>query len=191
MYKFLPSSHHMVVQERYVNASPNTNVYRRSTWQLTACWLGFKGKVKSLYQLTGLHFVHSKTWKPETFSWLTVCDVSKETRNKFIIIAFLNVLSSGKSRDGSVGITLGYGLDERGSRVRFPTGAGNSSLHHRVQTSSGAHPASYPMCTRGSFLGVKRPGREADHSPPSSADVKNAWSYTSIPPIRLHGVVLS
>jgi hypothetical protein len=29
--------------------------------------------------------------------------------------------------------------------------------------------------------GVKRPGGEADHSPPSSAEVKNAWSYTSIP----------
>jgi hypothetical protein len=40
-------------------------------------------------------------------------------------------------------------------------------------------------------LGVKRPGREADHSPPSSAEVKNAWSYTSIPLIRLHGVMLS
>jgi hypothetical protein len=31
-------------------------------------------------------------------------------------------------------------------------------------------------------LAVKRPGREADHSPPSSAEVKNAWSYTSTPP---------
>jgi hypothetical protein len=30
-------------------------------------------------------------------------------------------------------------------------------------------------------LGVKRPGREHDHSPPSSAEVKNAWSYTSTP----------
>jgi hypothetical protein len=40
-------------------------------------------------------------------------------------------------------------------------------------------------------LGVKRPGREADHSPPSSAEVKNTWSYISTPPIRLHGVVLS
>jgi hypothetical protein len=28
------------------------------------------------------------------------------------------------------------------------------------------------MGTRGSFPGVKRPGREADHSPPSSAEVK-------------------
>jgi hypothetical protein len=40
-------------------------------------------------------------------------------------------------------------------------------------------------------LGVKWPGREADHSPPSSAEVKNAWSYTSIPPVHLHGVVPS
>jgi hypothetical protein len=41
------------------------------------------------------------------------------------------------------------------------------------------------------FLAVKRPRLEADHSPPSSAEVKNAWSYTSTPPISLHGVVLS
>jgi hypothetical protein len=51
---------------------------------------------------------------------------------------------------------------------------------HRVQTGSGAHPASYPMVTRGSSVGVERPGREADHSPPSSAKV-NAWNYTSTP----------
>jgi hypothetical protein len=46
------------------------------------------------------------------------------------------------------------------------------------------------MGTRGFFLGVKRPGREADHSRPSSAEVKNTWIYTSTPPVRLHGVVL-
>jgi hypothetical protein len=39
-------------------------------------------------------------------------------------------------------------------------------------------------------LVVKQLGHEVDHSPPSSAEVKNAWSYTSTPPIRLHGVVL-
>jgi hypothetical protein len=39
--------------------------------------------------------------------------------------------------------------------------------------------------------GVRRPGREADHSPPSSVDVKNAWSCNSTSPTRLHGVVLS
>jgi hypothetical protein len=73
-----------------------------------------------------------------------------------------------KSHDSSVGIALGYGLDDRGSGIRFPAGAGNFSLHHRVQNCSRAHPASYPALS----LGVKRPGREADHSPPSSAEVK-------------------
>jgi hypothetical protein len=46
---------------------------------------------------------------------------------------------------------------------------------------------------------VKMPGCEADRSPPCSADVKNAWSYTSTLSyvfttklrVRLHGVVLS
>jgi hypothetical protein len=56
--------------------------------------------------------------------------------------------------------------------VRFPVGAGCFSLHHRVQNGSGAHPASYPVCTKGLSLWVKSPGREADHSPPSSAEVK-------------------
>jgi hypothetical protein len=40
-------------------------------------------------------------------------------------------------------------------------------------------------------LGIKRPGREADHSPPSSVEVNIVWSYTSSHPTRLHGVVLS
>jgi len=38
------------------------------------------------------------------------------------------------------------------------------------------------MGTKGSFTGIKRPGREADHSPPSSGDV-TVWSYTSTPPM--------
>jgi hypothetical protein len=65
--------------------------------------------------------------------------------------------------------------------VRFPAGAGTFSLRHKVQNGSGDHPASYPVGTGGgvSFFRVKRPGREADHSPPSSAEVKTAWSYSS------------
>jgi hypothetical protein len=39
-------------------------------------------------------------------------------------------------------------------------------------------------------LGVKQPGREAGHSLPSSAEVKKECSYTSTPPLRLHGAVL-
>jgi hypothetical protein len=41
---------------------------------------------------------------------------------------------------------------------------------------------SYKMGTRGSFPGVKQQEREADHSPPTSAEVKKIWFYTSILP---------
>jgi hypothetical protein len=56
------------------------------------------------------------------------------------------------------------------------------SLLHVVQTGSRTHPASYPMGTGDSFPEVKQPGREADHSPPTNADVKRMWVYTSTPP---------
>jgi hypothetical protein len=67
------------------------------------------------------------------------------------------------------------------SRVRFPAEAGNFSIHHRIQNGSGAHPASYPIGTGALSVGVKRPGREADHSPPSNAEVKewvNLYLYS-------------
>jgi hypothetical protein len=50
-----------------------------------------------------------------------------------------------------------------------------------VQTGSGAHPASYSLGTGGSSLELKRPRREAGHSPPSNAEIKNAWSYNTTP----------
>jgi hypothetical protein len=53
---------------------------------------------------------------------------------------------------------------------------------HIVQTGSGVHPTSYKMGTGGSFPGVKRQVREADHSPPTSVEGKKMWIYTSTPP---------
>jgi hypothetical protein len=73
-------------------------------------------------------------------------------------VSFVAVTLCVGSRDSSVGIALGYGLDDRGSRVRFPAGTGNFSLHHRVHNGSEAHPASYPRGTRGSFPGDKVAG---------------------------------
>jgi hypothetical protein len=75
-----------------------------------------------------------------------------------LILYFIRDLLACESRDSSVGIALGYGLDDRGSMVRFPAGAGNFSFHHRVQNGSGAHPASYPKGSRDSFPGGKAPG---------------------------------
>jgi hypothetical protein len=65
-----------------------------------------------------------------------------------------------KSRDSSLGIATGYGLNFHFSMSPRPalgfTGAPS--------------------------LGVKRQGREADHLPPASTEVKKMWIYTSTPP---------
>jgi hypothetical protein len=55
------------------------------------------------------------------------------------------------------------------------------SPKHCVYTGSGVHPASYPVGTGVLTSGEKQSGREANHSPPSSAMVENAWSDTSTP----------
>jgi hypothetical protein len=67
-----------------------------------------------------------------------------------------------------------YGLDDRAIRVRSPAGAKDFSSSLCVQTGSGAHPATCTMGTEGPFpRGKAQPGRDADHSPLSSAEVVN------------------
>jgi hypothetical protein len=60
-----------------------------------------------------------------------------------------------------------------------------------VQTGSAATQSPIQWVPGALSLGVKWPGRELDLSPPTYADVNKTWLYTSIPPIRLHGVVLN
>jgi hypothetical protein len=86
--------------------------------------------------------------------------------------------------------------------VRFSAEAGILSLRHQVQIGSGAHPAFYLLGTGATLQGVKRPGREADHSPPYGAGDEKSWRYASTLPyvltawclvkhgILVHGVVL-
>jgi len=44
------------------------------------------------------------------------------------------------------------------------------------------------QCLRTVSTLVKQPGHHVNHSPPSGAEVKNGWIYTSAPCIHLHGV---
>jgi hypothetical protein len=56
--------------------------------------------------------------------------------------------------------------------VRSPTEADDFSSTFCVQTGPGAHPDSCTVGTGGSFPGGKAgPGRDSDHSPPSSAEI--------------------
>jgi hypothetical protein len=67
---------------------------------------------------------------------------------------------------GSIHVSLWLRAGRSGDQI--PVGA---RFFAHVQTGPGAHPASCTM-GNGSFPGVKRPGRGADHPFPSSAEVK-------------------
>jgi hypothetical protein len=72
----------------------------------------------------------------------------------------------------SVSIVSGYRRDDRANEVRTPAEGKIFSSRHCVQTGSGAHLDSCTMGAGGPFPGTKeRPGRDADHSPPSCAEV--------------------
>jgi hypothetical protein len=101
------------------------------------------------------------------------------TLAKALLYLFLISLHFIESRDSSVGIATGYGLDDRVGQ--------EFSLLHVIQTYPGAQPSSYPIRTEGSFPGVKRQGRETDHLPPTSAEVKRTLVYISTPPYAFMG----
>jgi hypothetical protein len=65
-----------------------------------------------------------------------------------------------------VGITLGYGMDDRGSRLRFPGGGGLGVFLFTAASRTVLGPTQPPIQWVSGALsfGVKRPGREADHS---------------------------
>jgi hypothetical protein len=84
-----------------------------------------------------------------------------------------------RSRDSVLGITTGYMLDEPGVGVK------------NFIFSTLSRPAlRFTQPPIQLIPGVKWPGHEADHSSPTSAEVKKMWIYTSIP-IHFHGVVLN
>jgi hypothetical protein len=105
---------------------------------------------------------------PPFESWL------RNRKDTFRIKNFRILNSFQASPGSSISIVSGYGLDDRAIEVRSPAEAKDFSSSLCVQTGSGAHPVSCTMGTGGPIPGGKvRPGRDADHSPPSSAEVVN------------------
>jgi hypothetical protein len=78
-----------------------------------------------------------------------------------------------KDEDSAGGIATGYRLDDQGIGVRVPVGS-SPQRPDRLRSSQ--------CVSRALSSGVKRLGCEADHSPPTSAEVKKIWIYTSTPP---------
>jgi hypothetical protein len=88
-------------------------------------------------------------------------------------VLFLEVIEYSRSRGSVVGIATSYGLDNRGVGVRVPVGSPRPALRSTQPPSQWVPGDISP--------GVKRPGREVNHSPPTSAEVKKMWIYTATP----------
>jgi hypothetical protein len=112
---------------------------------------------------------------------LMVC-LSEHLSFTGVTMAFLSPTRLGWSRDSAVGIATGYRLDDRGIEVRVPVGSRIFSSPHRSHRLWGPPSFLYNGYWGLFPPGVKQQGREADHSPPASAEVKKKWIYTSTPP---------
>ena len=87
-------------------------------------------------------------------------------------------------RVSSVGIATRNGMDGPGIESRW-----GARFSAPVQTGPAAYPASCAMGT-GSFPGVKRPGRGADHPPPSKCrGHERVGLYISTNPLGLSGLL--
>ena len=83
---------------------------------------------------------------------------------------------------------LGYGRDILHDVARLPAAATGFYLVPRGRTDSGATRGPIQKVLGVLPTGTVRPGSEDDHSPPSSAEAKNEWSYSSTVLIYRHGV---
>jgi hypothetical protein len=84
--------------------------------------------------------------------------------------------------DRAIGVVTGCGLDDRGDGVHVPVGSRIFSTSFRPALES-TQPSTRWIPGAVSPR-VKRPGREAEHSPPTSAESKKIHF-----PMKLHGVV--
>jgi hypothetical protein len=87
-----------------------------------------------------------------------------------------------RSRDSLVSIETTYVLVDRGVGVRVPVGSRIFSFPMSSKPALGYTQPPIQWIPGALPPGVKRPWREADHSPPASAEVKKMWIYTSTPP---------
>jgi hypothetical protein len=139
----------------HYTAKPGTHSYKLTTWSTEK-----KITVNLLFD-NSLFFYGNQ-------SFITV--ITKPTAGPLPRL----VSTSPRSRVSSGSIVSNYGLDDWAIGVRSPAGTKDFYYNICVQNGSGVHPASCTMGTGVLSPGVKaRPGRDADHSPPSSAEVEN------------------
>ena len=173
--------------------TPKTNM----TYLLLICQEGSvtaivraQSAISSFSRPTSHYFIiswHTRSSHPTLYKiyWYCPCKCTLATvqNTKKVFFVCCNCL---RSRASVVSIVARLRTGRAG--VRFLVEAIDFSLLQNIGTGCGAHTASYSMVP-GFFTGVKRPVCEVDHSPSYSAEVKNKWSYASLPFICLQGRV--
>jgi hypothetical protein len=101
-----------------------------------------------------------------------------------IILCVLSLVSG--TQDTVVGIEAKLRVGQSGARI--PAKARGFSLAPNRPYRLWGPPSLLLNGHPGSFQGLKRLGSDVNPSPPSSAEVKTGWSYTSTAPTGLRGV---
>jgi hypothetical protein len=104
--------------------------------------------------------------------------------NGFNFFDWISVVYGDNNLKYGAGITTDYGLDGKGVGVRVLVRIRlSSSLPHISPALALGHSKPPIQCVPGALsLGVKRQGRQADHSPPPNAEIKKTWSIHPLPP---------
>jgi hypothetical protein len=96
------------------------------------------------------------------------------SHKSFISHLLINISYHFTEPGSTVSIVSGYGLDDRVIEVRSPAETKGFFLYPLCPDRLWGPPSLLYNGYRGSFpRGKARPGRDADHSPQSSAEVKN------------------
>jgi hypothetical protein len=162
----------------------------RRSMRLLKCYLRVVCCLQALIVFTDLHrrqlyVLNCTIWKITNTLWSPSLIMANNYSR--------TIIDSEESRNSAVDIATGYGLDDQWVRIRVPVGARIFTSPCRPYRLWGP-PSLLSNGYRGTLCpGVKRPGREADHSPPTSAEVKKTWHYVVYihSPTSLHAVVLN
>jgi hypothetical protein len=84
-----------------------------------------------------------------------------------------------KNVNSAAGIATGYGLDSRGIRDRFPSGAIDFSSQ-RPDRFSDPPSLVWNGYSGALSFGLKQPGLQTDHTSPSIAEVKNGGAIPAL-----------
>jgi hypothetical protein len=137
---------------------------------------------KVLHQMVSENIEFPPFFHSPHFQWFThsCCFLWKAPMHQINAWIFHKGIFNYFSRDSSVGVSMGYRLDGQGlvpgkCKIFFFTMRSKPALGHTQSPIRWVPGEISP--------GIKRPGREADYSPPSSAEVKNGGAISSLPVI--------